>query len=194
MAVTVPKPVYSIGAGALLWAPIGTTEPSHTVSGGVFTDAWPAGWLVLGATASGHVWNYVTNVEPVDAAEFFDPLGYEVESMVGRVEAQLLNIVASTIAIALNGGSKTTTGSGATLKTVVKPPAVGSEVRGMLGWEGKDAKARWVARQTLQGGEIAIPQNKGAGNKAVIPVTFNFEVPDSGLDIFDMVYAGTRAV
>lgn len=194
MAVTVPKPLYSIGPGALLWAPIGTTEPASTVVGGVFNDAWPAGWIVLGATASGHVWNYQVNVEAVDAAEFFDPLGYEVESRAGRLEAQLLNIVASTVAIVLNGGSKTTTGSGTTLKTVVKPPAVGSEVRGMLGWESKDSKERYVVRQTFVSGEIAIPRNKGAANKAQVPATFNFEVPDSGLDIFDHILAGTRAV
>lgn len=194
MAVTVPKALYSIGAGALLAAPIGTTEPTNTVSGGVFTDSWPVGWLVLGQTNEGNVLTYATTVEPVEAAEAYDPIAYETENRSGRIEAALISISASNMALALNGGSKTTSGSGATLKTIVRPPAPGAEVRVMIGWESRDSRERYIIRQALQGGEIAITRNKGAGNKAMIPVTFNFEVPDSGLEIYDHVFAGTRAV
>jgi hypothetical protein len=194
MPITLPKPLYSIGAGYLLGAVIGTTEPTSTVSGGVFTDTWPVGWNLLGATDQGNVFNYQINTEPVDAAEFLDPLGYETESRAGRLEAALISINASNMAYALNGGTKTTTGSGATLKTVVKPPAPGNEIRIMLGWESRDAKERYVIRQAFQGGEIAINRGKGAGNKAKIPVSFMFEIPDTGLDPFDHIFAGTRAV
>jgi hypothetical protein len=194
MAITLPKPIYSIGAGYLLGAPIGTSEPTSTVSGGVFTDSWPVGWFLFGATDTGNVFNYQVNVEAVDSAEFFDPLAYETESRAGRLEAALISIVASNMAYALNGGTKTTTGSGATLKTVVKPPAAGAETRLMLGWESRDSKERYVIRQAFQGGEIGVNRGKGAGNKTKIPTTWNFEMPDTGLDPFDHIFAGTRAV
>ena len=194
MTVTVAKPIHSIGAGAILWALIGTPEPANTVSGGVFSDAWPVGWNPTGATVSGNVLNYQTTVEPVDAAEFLEPIAYETESRAGRLEFQMIHIIASNLALALNGGTFTTTGSGATLKTIVRPPSPGSERRIMLGWESRDSKERYVIRQAFQGGEIAIPRNKGAANKAQIPATFNFELPDTGLEPYDHVFAGTRAV
>ncbi len=195
MAITLSKPLFSIGAGYLLWAAIGTSEPTSTVSGGVFTDSWPVGWNLFGATDSGSVFSYQMNTEPVEAAEFFDPLGYELESRAGKFEAALISINATNMAAALNGGQKIVTGSGATLKTVVRPPQPGNEVRIMMGWEARDAKERLVLRQVFQGGEIAINRGRGAGNKAKIPVSYMLEVPDTGTtEPFDHIFAGTRAV
>lgn len=194
MSVTVAKPIHSIGAGAILWALIGTTEPSNNVSGGVFNDAWPVGWNPVGATVDGNILKYVTNVEPVDAAEFYEPIAYETESRAGSLAFSAINIIASNLALALNGGTFTTTGSGATLKTIVRPPSPGTERRIMLGWEARDSKERYVIRQAFQGGEIEIPRNKGAANKARIPMTWNFELPDTGLEPYDHILAGTRAV
>jgi hypothetical protein len=194
MAVTVAKPLHSIGAGAILWALIGTTEPTNNVSGGVFNDAWPVGWNPVGATVEGNVLNFQTSVEKVEAAEFLVPVAYETESQEGSFEFVAMHIIASNLALALNGGTFTTTGSGATLKTIVRPPTPGNERRIMLGWESTDSKERYVIRQAFQGGEIAIPRNKGAANKARIPMKFNFELPSTGLDSYDHVFAGTRAV
>jgi hypothetical protein len=194
MTITLAKPKYSIGAGYLLWALLGTTEPASTVAGSVFTDSWPVGWNLFGATDAGHIFHYKLNVEKVEAAEFFDPIGYETESREGSLEAVLIAINASNLATALNGGSKTSTGSGATLKTIVRPPAPGNEIRIMLGWESRAADERYVVRQCLQGGEIAINRGRGAANKAKIPTTWNFEVPDSGLDPYDHILAGARGL
>lgn len=194
MAITLSKPNYSIGAGYLLWALLGTTEPSSTVSGNIFTDSWPAGWNLFGATDDGNIFNYQINTNPVDAAEFLDPIAYETESRAGKIEAALMSIVASNVATALNGGVKTTTGSGATLKTIVQPPAPGAESRIMVGWEARDAKERYVVRQAFQGGEIAINRGKGASKKAKIPISFMFEIPSTGLQPFDHIFAGDRAV
>jgi hypothetical protein len=194
VAITLPKPNYSIGAGYLLWANLGTTEPSSTVSGNVFTDSWPVGWNLWGGTDDGHVFSYQIQTNPVESAESFDPLGYETESRAGKLEASFISITASVMAAALNGGVKTTTGSGATLKTIVQPPDPGNEVRIMLGWEARDAKERYVIRQAFQGGDIQVNRGKGAGKKAKIPVSFMFEIPNTGLRPFDHLTAGDRAV
>ena len=53
MAPTLVKPTTSIGPGWILRAPIGSTEPANTVSGGKFTDAWDPAWVVQGATNEG---------------------------------------------------------------------------------------------------------------------------------------------
>lgn len=184
-------PPTSLGPGYLYLAALGTTEPTSTVAGGVFTDSWPAGWRWLGGTEEGHTFNYETKVDPVMAAEYFDPLSYETDSRAGTVEFALVSITQTNLKAALNGGTSTVTGTGATTKTVYNPPAGGSEIRQMLGWESRDLTERYVFRQVFQGGKLAIKRGRGAAGKATIPVVFNLEVPTTGLQLFDYITAGT---
>lgn len=191
MAPTLVKPTVSIGPGYILRAALGSAEPSNTVSGSKFTDSWDPAWVVQGATNEGNVWSYQTNVEGVMAAEYFDALSWETESREGTFAFAMLHISARSIITAHNGGSTTTSGSGATLKTEVEPPDPGSEVRCMLGWESRDGTERLILRQCFQGGQVQITRNKGAGNKAMIPVEFKLELPDTGLKLWRHSFAGT---
>ena len=59
----------------------------------------------------------------------------------------------------------------------------------MLGWESLDSTLRVICYQTLQGGEVASAFKK-APALALIPCTFNFEIPTSGIP-FKMFAAGT---
>lgn len=191
MAPTLVKPTVSIGPGWILRAPVGSTEPANTVVGSKFTDAWDAAWVVQGATNEGSVWSYQINVAGVEAAEYFDPLQYEPESREGTFEFAMLHIAARSFVTAYNGGVTATSGSGTTLKTEVEPPDPGNEVRCMLGWESRDSTERLILRQCFQGGQTQVTRNKGAGNKAMIPVSFKLELPDTGLKLFKQVFAGT---
>ena len=47
------------------------------------------GWRWLGGTEEGHTFNYETKVDPVMAAEYFDPLSWETDSRTGTVEFDL---------------------------------------------------------------------------------------------------------
>lgn len=190
---TDPTPTYAIGAGVLLDAPIGTTEPTNTVVGSVFTDDWPAGWAVLGMTSDGHVFNYQPTFNPIEAAESADPIAIVSEGRASTIVFSLMSIIAAQWARAFNGGSSTTTGATTTKLTTFEPPDLGQEVRRMLGWQSTDGTERLVARQCIQTGQVSITRNKGAGNKAVIPCEFTLELPATGAKIFKHALAGPRA-
>ena len=178
-AATVPKNAVSTGPGYLYIANLATSLPANTVAGGVFTDAWPAGWNLLGITKTGHEFIYDITTENIDAAEYFDPIMIVTSARLAHVKADLQQVHATNLTHALNGGSLTTSGAGTTLLSTYTPPAVGSEIRQMLGWEATDNTERWVLEQALQVGSLTIPRNKGAAN-ASIPVEFRAELPASG--------------
>ena len=177
--------------GFLFLAPIGSSIPTNTVAGSVFTDAWDVAWLPLGATQDGTQFSYTTNVQPVYAAEFYDPIKYASTDRSGNVAFSLLNLGLSNYLRALNGGVAAltpTSGTGATALYDVSPTAVGGEVRAMLGWESLDHTMRLVAYQVLCSGTITSAFQKGP-SQAVIPCTFNMETTSAGL-IFKMSGAG----
>lgn len=190
---TITKPKYMTGAGALMYAPIGTAEPSPTVVASVLSDAWPGGWLFAGMTDAGVTKNIQTTFNPVEFAESLDPQAWVSEARQISIAAALGNIVATALKLALNGGTLTSTGSGTTKLTTYDPPDIGQEVRIMLGWESTDSQERWVWRQCIQTGNVSTNNTKGAAGRALIPVEFNVELPDTGLKPFQVQYAGPRA-
>lgn len=179
----VATPTILTDAGYLFIAPLLTPVPTNTVAGSVFTDAWAAAWIPLGATEDGTTLTYQTNVEAITVAEFFDPIRYSTVSRTGSVAFNLANWSLTNYRRALNGGTAAlspTSGTGATALYTASPPTPGSEVRCMIGWESLDNTVRLVAFQTIQGGEVSAAFRK-APEKALIPCTFNFEVPASGI-------------
>lgn len=177
--------------GALFIAPLATAVPTNTVVGGVFTDFWAAAWLPLGATTEGSEFNYSAEVEPIEVAEFFDPISYRTVSRSGTIAFNLANWTLANYRRALNGGIAALTPTSGTADTALynlKPPRPGDEVRCMIGWESLDKTVRLVCYQTIQGGEISTAFKK-APEIAAIPCTFNLEVPLSG-DPFE--YWSTR--
>lgn len=178
--------------GYLFIAPLGTAVPTNTVVGSVFTDAWAAAWLPLGATSDGSTFSYGTTVEPITVAEFFDPIKYVTTERAGNIAFNLASFTLTNYMRAMNGGTAAltpTSGTGATALYTAEPPNPGSEVRVMVGWESLDNTVRIVCRQTIQGGEISSPFAK-APSYAVIPCTFNLEVPTSGAKPFSIYGAG----
>ena len=187
----VATPVLLTDPGYLFIAPLATSAPTNTVSGSVFTDSWAAAWIPLGATEDGTTLSYQTNVEPINVAEFFDPIKYSTVSRAGSIAFNLASWTLSNYRRALNGGTAAltaTSGTGPTSLFTLAPPTPGAEVRCMIGWESLDNTVRLVAYQTIQGGEISSAFRK-APDKALIPCTFNFEVPASGIP-FNLFGAG----
>ena len=76
MPLAIPTPVLMTDPGYLVGAPLGSTLPTNTVAGSVFTDAWPAAWLNLGATEEGSTFSGEINIEAITVAEFFEPIQY----------------------------------------------------------------------------------------------------------------------
>lgn len=168
--------------GYLFIAPLASTLPTNTAAGSVFTDSWPAAWLSLGATEEGSTFAYSTTVEAVRVAEFFDPISYRTTERGGSIAFNLADFTLSNYRRALNGGTAAlaaTSGAGATALGTLEPPEPGDEVRCMIGWESLDSTLRLVCYQTIQGGEISSAFQR-APSKALIPCTFQLEVPTAG--------------
>lgn len=195
---TVATPAVLTDPGYLFIAPLATAEPTNTVTGSKLTDPWPVAWLPLGATDDGSTLGYQTNVEAVTVAEFFDPIKYSTTSRQGSFAFSLAHYTLQNYARALNNGAGSLTGltpvsgTGATALYSLTPPAPGTEVRVMLGWESQDSTLRLICYQTINGENIESAFKK-APDKALIPCTFNFEVPSSGIP-FKLYGTQTRNV
>lgn len=197
--MAVPAPVATpnllTDPGFLFIAPLASTVPVNTVTGSVFTDAWDAAFLPLGATQDGTQFSYTTEVTPITVAEYYDPIKYATTGRSGNIAFNLANFGLSNYRRALNGGVAAltaTSGTGTTALYDVSPPAVGSEVRCMIGWESLDHTLRLVIFQAICGGDVTSAFKKSP-DFAVIPCTFNMEIPSTGIP-FKLSGAGaTRA-
>ncbi len=187
-------PNILVDPGYLFVAPLGSTLPANTVTGGVFTDAWPTAFIPLGATEEGSEFSYSTDVEAINVAEFFDPIKFATTSRSGSIAFNLANWTLTNYRRALNGGvaALVPTGTAGSELTTLTPPNPGTEVRSMIGWESLDNTLRLICHQTIQGGEITSAFRK-APDLALIPCTFNLEVPSGGQP-WTMFAAGTKRV
>src|ERR1041384_6968176 len=153
-AVTVPKGALSFGAGYLYVADAGVAAPTNTVAGSVFTDTWPVGWNLWGVTREGHTLNIEIDSEPVEAAEYIDPLLNVTTGRTITAEFEIMQIHLTNFRRAFNGGTKTPTGSGATLLTTYTLPAIGAEGRPPNGGGA-------VGKHRALGGDAGLPDRLG---------------------------------
>ena len=105
----------------------------------------------------------------------------------------MANWALTNLQYAMNGGTRTVlSGAGTTQLNKYTPPAVGAEIRAMIGWESLDSTARLICYQTLSGGTIKTSFNK-APKYATIAAQFNFEIPASGTPFAFYTAGTTRA-
>jgi hypothetical protein len=188
-AVAVPKNALARDPGYLYVANLGTSLPANTVAGSVFTDAWPSGWNLFGITRDGSEFDYTLTTGTIDAAEYYDPLVVVTTGRATSLKAELIQVHATNMKRAINGGNLTVTGSGATQLNTLTPPAVGAEIRQMIGWESQDSTERLVMEQVFQTGTLTILRRKGVDN-AGLTVDYTAEIPASGFP-FQYFTAGT---
>lgn len=192
-AITVPKTRTLTGAGYLYRAPLASTAPTNTVVGSVFTDAWPVAWVPIGVTKDGHEFTWKPSTDKVEVAEYVLPLKITTTGVEAGVAFEIAEFTGKNFGFALNGGVvSTVSGTGATQLSKLAPPAVGAEVRYMIGWESEDATERAVYYQCFQSGELKVAHKPGA-DQATLTVEFTIEQPSSG-DPFNRYYAGTVPV
>lgn len=151
-------------------APLASTEPTNLAT------AWDAAWTNLGYTEGGHTFNAEVNIEAINVAESLEPIRYEATSREMTVTFALAEITARNLQIAMNGGTITLSGSGASQIATFEPPDLGQETRVMLGWEADDAKERFVWRRCIQGAGFNMARAK-APDKTTISMEFRVEVP-----------------
>lgn len=161
----------ALGPGYLYIAVLGTPEPAD------ITTPWAsvsANWITLGYTSEGSTFKYSVDTEKVEVAEELDPIAIALTARDLSVAFDLAQITAGNLKTALNGGT-ITAGSGF---VTFEPPALGEEVRTMLGFESEDHTERWIYRKCLQAGAIEMSRKKGS-DKATIGTEFTLEKPDT---------------
>jgi hypothetical protein len=177
----------ALGPGKLYIAVLGTPEiPDNDL-----TTPWESvsvNWIPLGYTAEGSTFNYSVDSENVEVAEELDPVAVALTSREMNIDFALAEITARNLKVALNGGT-ITAGVGA---VTFEPPALGEEVRTMLGWESEDGTERWIYRKCLQTGGMEMARQKGAA-KATISCSFKLEKPTSGAAPFKAILSMARA-
>jgi hypothetical protein len=156
----------SLGPGIIKIADIGTAEPTDLAS------AWPAGWQEPGYTENGSVFGYESTLDEVEVEEEFDPVAFVTTKRSGSLSFKMAELTATHLKWALNGGT-ITAGAG---YVYYDPPAPGTEVWKMLGFQADDLTERWIFRRCFQGGKVEVPRRKG-NNKALIPVEFRLAKP-----------------
>jgi hypothetical protein len=171
-------PALLTDPGFLYWAPLGSTLPTGVSTASAFSDTWPVAWIPLGMTESGTDFEVNVTASPILGAELIDPITYRTTAREGTLTFQLLNLTATNLARAFNGASTSVTGSGATTITKVDPPAPGTEVRAMIGFESLDSTFRFIAYQVFNEGSVKFSFNK-APSKTSIPWTGKLEKPAS---------------
>ncbi|GAC1610340.1 MAG: hypothetical protein NVS3B26_16570 [Mycobacteriales bacterium] len=190
MAVSAVKPNILTDPGNLFWSPLGTALPLNTVTGGVFTDIWPSAWIQMGATSTGSDFTSTTTINPVDVAEFLDPVAYRTVSRSSTIAFQLASITATNVSRAFNGASTQVTGSAGTALTQVSPVVLGQEIRAQIGYESLDATVRIICYQVVNGGAISMKFHK-APSHTDIPWMGMMEIPASSNKPWDLFFAGT---
>lgn len=181
MPLSTATPLVLTDPGYLFWAPLASAEPTHAALASSYdADTWPVAWISLGATEDGSKLSYETKVEPIKAAEFLDPIRYSTVERSGSISFNCMNYTLNQIKRVFNGGTiATVSGAGVTLSSSYVLPTPGQEVRAMIGWESLDHTMRLICYQTINGGTIESAFKK-APAVAMLPCTFNFEVPTSG--------------
>jgi hypothetical protein len=186
----IATPNLLVGPGYLFWAPVTAALPTHASTASAFSDTWPVEWLPLGATVEGSTFSYESTVEAMNVAEFFDPIKYSTTGRTGSFAFALAEWSLTNMKRALNGGTITTSGSGATAVNSYTPPTPGSEVRCKVGWESQTNDVRVIIYQALASGTIESAFQK-APDFSRIPITFNMEVPSGSSAPFGLFTAGT---
>jgi hypothetical protein len=185
---TIAKDALAKNPGTLFWAPPATALPDYTVAGSVFSvNAW-TGWFQLGITKAGHVFTIDVSNSPIKAAEYLDDIDQVDDGRIITLKFELMRINATNLARVLNRPTVVTAGSGTTLRSTVKMPALGSGLYCMLGWQSQDDTERVVCANAYQIGSTAISRMKGA-DVATLAVEYKC-FPDSNGDPFVYDSAG----
>jgi hypothetical protein len=156
--------------GILYLAPAGSTEPADLVT------PWDPAWVELGYTAEGSKWTTELSMGEVLAAEEIDPIHIATDSRKVKVSFVLLQLTATNLRRALNGGTIVAGGGFVTFE----PHEPGDDVYIALGHESHDGTERHVFREGKQIGNVETERKRG-GDSAKIPAEFQFRRPAANL-------------
>ena len=164
------------GPGILRYAPLGTTIPTLTAAANLIVGTW-TNWVSVDSTDEGVTFAESTDTSPIEVAESLYPVKTVTTSKTGTVTVNLSQIDTLNWKLASNGGTITTTGTGATKLDKYVPPLAGSEIRVMLSFVSYDDTEALVWPQVFNSGGFETQRGK-FDSKAGLPLSFSVELPD----------------
>jgi hypothetical protein len=173
-AVINANQVQSAGPGVIYMAPLGTAVPTIAVTGGKFTHTLDPAWVPVGATDSGISFSFSRETTEVKVAERLKPIRKVTTSSAESISFAFAQFNDKNWKYAQNGGTWTTTGSGATGHSKYSPAALGDEVRSMLLWVNQTEDIMFIAYQVFQTGSLSLGFST-TGEKTVLECEFTIE-------------------
>lgn len=177
MAVpTITPGAIKSGPGIIYYAPLATVIPTFTAASSKVAATW-TNWVQVGATDEGITYTESSDTEDIVVAESLYPVRTVTTGKSSRVSFNASHVHDLNWKLAMNGGTITVTGTGATKLDVYVPPLVGSEVRVMLAFHSVDEEEVIVWPQVFNVGSVEYQRGTFA-TKAGLPMEFNAELPD----------------
>jgi hypothetical protein len=167
------------GPGIFYWAALGTAVPVPTAAGSKVVVDWDD-FTQVGATDSGGTYSESTDASPIKVAETPYQIFSVTTDKTGTVAFNMSHLSTTNWKLAANGGTVTTSGTGATKLDKYVPPLIGAEVRVMLGFHSLDETEAILWFQTFNTGGFETERGQ-LDSKHGLPVSFAVEMPDAAV-------------
>lgn len=179
MAVnSVTSNLIESGPGKIYYAPLGTAIPTITAAASKVAATWTS-WVSPGSTDAGITYTESVETADIQVAESLYPVRTVSTSKTSRIAFVMNEISDLNWKLACNGGTITTSGTGATKLNTYVPPLVGSEVRVMLAFQANSDLEIIVWPQVFNVGNVEYVRGNYE-TKAGLSVEFNAEIPATG--------------
>ncbi len=179
MAVaTITSGLIQTGPGRIYYAPLATAIPTITAAASKIAATW-TNWVQVGSTDAGITYTESVETSDIRVAESLYPIRTVTTSKSSRISGVLNEISDLNWKLVTNGGTLTTSGSGATKLVEFVPPLVGSEVRVMLAFVDNLDTEALVWPQVFNVGSLEYVRGSYE-TKAGLSFEFNAEIPATG--------------
>jgi hypothetical protein len=175
---TVTSNLVESGPGKIYLAPLGTAIPTITAAASKVTATWTS-WVSPGSTDAGITYTESVQTSDITVAESLYPVRTVTTGKSSRIAFVMNEISDLNWKVACNGGTITTSGTGATKLNTYVPPLVGQEVRAMLAFVANLDTEIIVWPQVFNVGNVEYVRGNYE-TKAGLSVEFNAEIPATG--------------
>jgi len=175
---TVTSNLIESGPGKIYYAPLGTAIPTITAATSKVAATWTS-WVSPGSTDAGITYTESVQTADINVAESLYPVRTVTTGKSSRISFVMNEISDLNWKLACNGGTITTSGTGATKLNTYVPPLVGAEVRVMLAFVSNVDTEVIVWPQVFNVGNVEYVRGNYE-TKAGLSVEFNAEIPATG--------------
>jgi hypothetical protein len=175
---TVTPGLIESGPGKIYYAPLGTAIPTITAAASKVAATWTS-WVSPGSTDAGITYTESVQTADINVAESLYPVRTVTTGKSSRIAFVMNEISDLNWKLACNGGTITTSGTGATKLNTYVPPLVGQEVRVMLAFVANLDTEIIVWPQVFNVGNVEYVRGNYE-TKAGLSIEFNAEIPATG--------------